>query len=98
MHIITRTRLTDFGRCHADAVEELREWGRVLRRKRYRTPHEVQHDFPTVSCIGRWRTVFNIRQNKYRLVADIRYDLGRVYIRHVVTHQEYDRLIRNGRL
>jgi mRNA interferase HigB len=98
MHIITRTRLTAFGRRHADAAEELREWGRVLRRKQYATPREVKHDFPSASFIGPWKTVFNIRRNEYRLVVDMRYDLGRVYIRHVVTHQEYDRLIRNGRL
>jgi len=35
--------------------------------------------------------VFNIGGNKYRLVADRRYDLGRVYIRHVLTHEEDDR-------
>ena len=29
---------------------------------------------------------------RYRLVVDMRYDLGRVYIRHIVTHAEYDRL------
>jgi mRNA interferase HigB len=38
--------------------------------------------------------VFNICRNKYRLVVDMRYDLGRVYIRHVVTHAEYDRLMK----
>jgi mRNA-degrading endonuclease HigB of HigAB toxin-antitoxin module len=26
-----------------------------------------------------------------RLVVDMRYDLGRIYIRHVLTHEEYDR-------
>jgi mRNA-degrading endonuclease HigB of HigAB toxin-antitoxin module len=29
--------------------------------------------------------VFNIGGNKYRLVVDMRYDLGRIYIRHVLT-------------
>ena len=98
MHIITRTRLTDFGRRHADAAEELREWGRVVRRKQYRTPYDVKRDFPNASFVGRCRMVFNIRQNDYRLVIDMRYDLGRVYIRHIVTHRDYDRLIRDGRL
>ncbi|MGI8508835.1 MAG: hypothetical protein ACR2MQ_05880 [Gemmatimonadaceae bacterium] len=27
-------------------------------------------------------------------MVDMRYDLGGVYIRHVVTHSEYDRLIK----
>ena len=40
--------------------------------------------------------MFNICGNRSRLVVDMRYDLGRVCIRHVVTHQEYDRLIKRG--
>lgn len=37
-------------------------------------------------------TVFDIGGNKYRLVVTMRYDWGTVFIRHVVTHKEYDRL------
>ena len=35
--------------------------------------------------------VFNIGGNKYRLVASLHFNRGKVYIRHVLTHQEYDR-------
>jgi mRNA interferase HigB len=42
--------------------------------------------------------VFNIGGNKYRLVVDMRYDLGRIYIRHVLTHEEYTRRTQEGRL
>jgi mRNA interferase HigB len=98
MHIITRTRLTVFGQKHADAAEPLREWTRVMRRKYYREHLEVRADFPMVDFIGARKAVFNIGGNKYRLVVDMRYDLGRIYIRHVVTHAEYDRLIKRGLL
>jgi mRNA-degrading endonuclease HigB of HigAB toxin-antitoxin module len=30
--------------------------------------------------------------------VDMRYDLGRVYIRHVVTHARYNRLAKKGQL
>ena len=98
MHIITRSRLTAFGQNHADAAVALREWARVVRRKHYRTPRDVRADFPAVDCVGRYRAVFKICRNAYRLIVDIRYDLGRIYIRHVVTHAEYDRLIKRGLL
>jgi len=94
MHIITRTRLTSFWRKHADAAESLREWIRVMRRKRYTEHLEVQRDFPSADFLGPRKAVFNISRNRYRLVVDMRYDLGRIYIRHVVTHAEYDRLIK----
>jgi mRNA interferase HigB len=35
--------------------------------------------------------VFNVKGNRYRLVAEINYRFQRVYIRHVLTHTDYDR-------
>jgi mRNA interferase HigB len=35
--------------------------------------------------------VFNIAGNTYRLIAAIHFNRGRVYVRHVLTHQEYRR-------
>ena len=98
MHIITRSRLTEFGRKHPDASASLREWIRVVRRKSYRTHLDVRIDFPRVDFIGPRRAVFDVAGNRYRLVVDMRYDLGRVYIRHVVTHAGYDRLMKRGLL
>lgn len=92
VHVITRARLTEFGRRHADAASALRAWLQIVRRRRYRGHLEVHADFPTVDFVGPRRAVFNIRGNAYRLVVDMRYDLGRIYVRHVVTHAEYDRL------
>ena len=98
MHIITRTRRTEFARTHTDADGPLRDWTRVMRRKRYRQHLELKRDFSTVDLMGRRKAVFNIGGNKYRLVVDMRYDLGRIYIRHIVSHAEYDRLIKLGLL
>ncbi|OYV72363.1 MAG: hypothetical protein B7Z74_05680 [Deltaproteobacteria bacterium 21-66-5] len=33
-----------------------------------------------------------IKGNKYRLIAHVRYDPGRVYIRFIGTHPEYDKI------
>jgi mRNA interferase HigB len=98
MHIITRTRLTEFARKHQDAAQSLRDWTRIIRRKHYAQHLEVRRDFPRADFVGPSKVVFNICGNRYRLVVDIRYDLGRVYVRHVVTHQEYDRLMKRDSL
>lgn len=99
MHIITRTRLTEFGAKHADALHPLLDWERVVRRKRYRKSSEVKADFPAVDFIGKGRAVFNIWGNSYRLVVRMDFNgRGMVLIRHVVTHSEYDRLIKRGAL
>jgi len=36
-------------------------------------------------------TIFNIGGNKYRLATSINHRAGRVYIRSVMTHEEYSR-------
>lgn len=95
MHVITRKRLQEFWQTHRDAERPLRVWLAVVRLKRYTGPHEVRADFPSASFLGDWRTVFNIGGNKYRLVVDMRYDLGRIYIRSVLTHEEYLRRTRD---
>jgi len=46
--------------------------------------------YPQADQVGRC-TVFNIGGNNYRLIAAIHYNTGVVYIRHVLTHAEYDR-------
>ena len=98
MHVITRQRLQAFWRRYPDAEDPLRIWLAMMRRKHYVGPHEVRQDFVSASFLGRWRTIFNIGGNKYRLVVDMRYDLGRVYVRDVLTHRDYTRRTREGTL
>jgi mRNA interferase HigB len=98
LRIISRRRLREFSATHADAEGPLNAWYAIVRGRSYRTPHEIREDFPRVSFLGHWRTVFDIGGNKYRLVADARYDLQRVYVREVLTHGEYDRRSWEGTL
>jgi mRNA interferase HigB len=51
-----------------------------------------------VSFLGDELTVFNIKPNAYRLVAYVRYKRGRVYVREVLTHDEYIRMVKAGLL
>ena len=98
MRIISRKALREFGEKYPDARTPLDAWYRIVKGRAYRSPHDVRGDFPTASFVGARRTVFNIGGNKYRLVVDMRYDLERVYIRHVLTHAEYDRRTIEGTL
>jgi mRNA interferase HigB len=98
LRIISRRALRDFADKHADARVPLDAWYQFVRSRAYESPHELRQDFPTASFLGARRTVFNIAGNRYRLVVDMRYDLGRVYVRHVLTHADYDRRSIEGTL
>jgi len=45
--------------------------------------------FPHADQVGKF-TVFNIGGNKVRLIAALHYNRNKIYIRHVLTHEEYD--------
>ena len=70
----------------------------MIRKAEYQTPHEVKAAFPAADFLKNGVTVFDIGGNKYRLVVTMRYDLQRVYIRHVLTHREYDDQMADGSL
>ena len=46
--------------------------------------------FPSADQVAN-KTVFNIGGNKYRLIAALHYNRGRIYIRAILTHREYDK-------
>lgn len=50
---------------------------------------ELRSIFPAADQVGRL-TVFNIGGNKARLIAAIHYNRRKVYIRAIMTHDEYD--------
>src|SRR4051812_47788612 len=62
----------------------------LVRNNRFANFNEVRRTFPSADLVGDL-IVFNIRGNRYRLVARFVYEKGRVYIRRVLTHAEYDR-------
>jgi mRNA interferase HigB len=90
MHIITRKRLNDFAKFHPDCEAGLAQWFKEMRHANFSNIQEVRAIFPHADKVGKF-TVFNIGGNKARLIAAIHYNRKKVYIRHVLTHVEYDK-------
>jgi mRNA interferase HigB len=89
MHIITRKRLNDFARKHPDATPSLAHWFRSMRKSRFANFAKLRETFPHADQVGKF-TVFNIGGNKARLIGAVHYNRNKIYIRHVLTHGEYD--------
>ncbi len=90
MHIITRKRLNDFAAQHPDARPALQHWYSSMKSGRFGAFVELRRTFPSADQVGKL-TVFNIGGGKARLIAAIHYNREKVYIRAVLTHEEYDR-------
>ena len=89
MHVISRKRLREFWGVHSDAETPLRAWHKLARQVDWQSFADVRAVFPHADQVGKL-TVFNIGGNKYRLIAAIHFNRGKVYVRHVLTHAEYD--------
>jgi mRNA interferase HigB len=90
MHVISRKRLKEAAERHADLEAPLDAWFRIAKKATWTSLVDVRGTFSSADSVGKW-TVFNIKGNQYRLIAEINYLFGRIYIRRVLTHAEYDR-------
>ncbi|HXC91266.1 MAG TPA: type II toxin-antitoxin system HigB family toxin [Stellaceae bacterium] len=94
MRIIAVSALREFwsrpGR--SDAEQPLRAWVSVAKAADWSRPAEIKATFRSADILANDRVVFNIGGNKYRLVVAVHYRGGRVFIRFIGTHAEYDKI------
>ena len=90
MHIISRRALKDFWDDHPDSEGPLKAWFKIVGATKYETFSKLKETFRSAEKVGD-KVVFNIGGNKYRLITVIHFKYGKVYIRHVLTHREYDK-------
>ena len=72
--------LRTLGRRGLESDQPAGDWASII---------DVRAMCPHADAYGK-RTVFNIHGNDYRLIARINYQHRTVYIRAVLTHEEYD--------
>jgi mRNA interferase HigB len=89
MHVISKKKLREFWEEHPRAKTALEAWYQVTRHAEWGNFADVRAAFNAADQVGKF-TVFDIGGNKYRLIAVIHYDRGKVFVRHVLTHAEYD--------
>ena len=92
MRIISRKTLIVFWEKHPDAKPALETWFYQAKHAKWETPANVKQAFQTVSVLPNNRLVFNIKGSKYRLVVLVLFSQGKLFIRFVGTHAEYDRI------
>ena len=89
MHVISRKKLKEASSRHSDLEAPLDVWFRIAKRASWQTLTDIREAFSSADVVEKW-TVFNIKGNKYRLITEVNYRFQRIYIRHVLTHAEYD--------
>lgn len=97
MHVITRKHLTKAEASYPDAAKEIRSWYKIVSNARWQNFVDVRQVFKDADDVDGY-VVFNIRQNRYRLLTIVHYSRekenrlteGHVYIRSFLTHRQYE--------
>ncbi len=89
MHVISKSALRAFWKLHPDNERMLSVWFKLVKATAFRDFEHVKGVFPSADYVAPF-TVFDIGGNNWRVVTVSHYNAGRLYIRHVFTHPEYD--------
>jgi mRNA interferase HigB len=90
LRIISKKRLREFWEEHPAAQQPLETWYRVAKKATWQSIAETRLVFPHADGVNDC-TIFNIGGNKYRLIVEIKYDRQVIYVKHVLTHKDYDK-------
>ena len=89
MHVIAKTALVTFWTKHPDSRVALTAWYKIIQDQDFASFAELRKTFASADHV-KGLTVFNIAGSKYRLIAAVHYNRRKVFIRHILTHAEYD--------
>src|SRR6266700_2160719 len=74
----------------ADVVTETLAWYKTARSGRWEKLEDVRKEYPSVDQVGNV-LIFDIRHNRYRLIARVTFEKQKLYVKALLTHKEYGR-------
>lgn len=90
MRVISKKPLRDFWGRRPESRLALEDWFRKASKATPASFQELRQVFGSADYVDGF-TIFDVGGNKYRIAAVVHYDKQRIYVRHVMTHAEYDR-------
>ncbi len=94
MRVIAKSSLIKFW-SHpefADSEGALKSWYDEAIKANWKTPQDIKAQYRSASICRNNRVVFNIAGNKYRLIVEMQYRAGIVWVKFVGTHVQYDQI------
>ena len=94
MHVISRRPFKDAAKKYPNDASAIENMYLVLRKVNFKSPNLMRKIFPSLDNFKykkKW-WVIDIGGNNLRLIAFIEFRDNRMYVKHIVTHSEYDKL------
>ena len=89
MRVIAQRPLRPFWERYPEAEKPLKAWLGICKTKDFENFAALKKAFGTVDKVGKF-VVFDIGGNKFRLIVVVHFNRKRIYVRAVLTHEEYD--------
>jgi len=94
MHVISRKPFNDAMRKYPNDASAIEDMFKVLKSGVYHTPEELKKVFGTLDNFkykDKW-WVIDIGGNNLRLIAFIEFQDNRMYVKHICSHADYDKI------
>lgn len=75
---------------HTSLKAPIARWKKVAEGCNARNPVELKGTFSAVDTVPP-QTVFDLKGNNFRIIAEIDYETGTLVVTHVLDHREYDK-------
>ncbi len=94
MRVIAKSTIKKFWEkpAYSDSRGALESWYEETIKANWLSPQAVKDQYGNASICANNRVVFNISGNKYRLVVEIQYQAGIVWVKFIGTHAQYDKI------
>ena len=89
MRIVSRKAIREATAKHSEWGASLNAWYKITKNADWKTFADVRNSWKNSDVVGRF-VVFDISNNRCRLIATIKYKWRMVYIRRILSHVEYD--------
>ena len=94
MHVISRKPFNDAAKKYPNDATAIEDLYKTLRSGQFSDPLEMKNLYPSLDNFkykDKWY-VIDIGGNNLRLLAFIEFRDNRMYVKHIVSHSEYDKL------
>jgi mRNA interferase HigB len=94
MHVISKRPFADAARAHPNHRQAVEDLYKVLRKSDFGSPDAMRRMFPSLDNFkykDKW-WVIDVAGNRLRVIAFIQFVHNRMYVKHILTHAEYDKL------
>lgn len=90
MKVLGTEVLDKASRVHRDLTTPIATWIAVARGAKWKSLHELRQTWRGTDCV-KGQTIFNVKGNKYRLLATVNYDSQTIVVKDLITHAEYSK-------